>query len=111
MTGCSCRPTRCFNSFASRTKPLIHVMFAFQIGSKADSEIRYRFDEKPMQPVEARILPRAQDLRDREETEVKQFLDGLANALYIQISSLDKGGTSAEFRVAGAQQGIDVLTA
>ena len=93
-----------------KNKPLIHVMFAFQIGSKADSEILYRFDEKPMQPVEARILPRAQDLRDREETEVKQFLDGLANALYIQISSLDKGGTSAEFRVA-AQQGIDVLTA
>ena len=91
-------------------QPLIHVMFAFQIGSKADSEILYRFDEKPMQPVEARILPRAQDLRDREETEVKQFLDGLANALYIQISSLDKGGTSAEFRVAGAQRGIDVLT-
>jgi len=90
-------------------QPLIHVMFAFQIGSKADSEILYRFDEKPMQPVEARILPRAHDLRDREETEVKQFLDGLANALYIQISSLDKGGTSAEFRVA-AQQGIDVLT-
>ena len=96
-----------------KNKPLIHVMFAFQIGSKADSEIRYRFDEKPMQPVEARILPRAQDLRDREETEVKQFLDGLAtaNALYIQISSLDKGSTSAEFRVAGAQRGIDVLSA
>jgi hypothetical protein len=44
---------------------------------------------------------------------VKQFLDGLAtaNALYIQISSLDKGGTSAEFRVAGAQAGIDLITA
>ena len=38
-----------------KNKPLIHVMFAFQIGSKADSEIRYRFDEKPMQPVEARL--------------------------------------------------------
>ena len=48
-----------------------------------------------------------------KKTEVKQFLDGLAtaNALYIQISSLDKGGTSAEFRVAGAQRGIDVLSA
>ena len=48
-----------------------------------------------------------------KKTEVKQFLDGLAtaNALYIQISSLDKGGTSAEFRVAGTQRGIDVLTA
>ena len=45
------------------------------------------------------------------KTEVKQFLDGLANALYIQISSLDKVSTSAEFRVAGAQRGIDVLSA
>ena len=30
-------------------QPLIHFTFAFQIGSKADSEILYRFDEKPMQ--------------------------------------------------------------
>ena len=30
-----------------------------------------------------------------------------ANALYIQISSLDKGSTSAEFRVAGAGSGTD----
>ena len=47
------------------------------------------------------------------KTEVKQFLDGLAtaNALYIQIRSLDKGGTSAEFRVADAQRGIDLLAA
>ena len=95
-----------------KNKPLIHVMFAFQIGSKADSEIRYRFDEKPMQPVEARILRGLKIFVIEKKTEVKQFLDGLAtaNALYIQISSLDKGGTSAEFRVA-AQQGIDVLTA
>ena len=96
-----------------KNKPLIHVMFAFQIGSKADSEILYRFDEKPMQPVEARILRGLRIFVIENKTEVKQFLDGLAtaNALYIQISSLDKGGTSAEFRVAGAQQGIDVLTA
>ena len=57
-------------------------------------------------------LARAQDLRDREEDRGEQFLDGLAtaNALYIQISSLDMGSTSAEFRVAGAQHGIDVLS-
>ena len=86
--------------------------FAFQIGSKADSEILYRFDEKPMQPVEARILRGLKIFVIEKKTEVEQFLGGLAtaNALYIQISSLDKGGTSAEFRVAGAQRGIDVLT-
>lgn len=94
-------------------QPLIHVMFAFQIGSKADSEILYHFDDKPMQPVEARILRGLKIFVIEEKAEVKQFLDGLAtaNALYIAISSLDKGGTSAEFRVAGAQRGIDLLSA
>ena len=58
-----------------------------------------------MQPVEARILRGLRIFVIENKTEVKQFLDGLAtaNALYIQIRSLDKGGTSAEFRVAGAQ--------
>ena len=96
-----------------KDKPLIHVMFAFQIGSKADSEILYRFDAGPMQRVEPRILRGLKIFVIETKTEVKQFLDGLAtaNALYIQISSLDKGSTSAEFRVAGAQRGIDVLSA
>lgn len=79
-------------------------MFAFQIGSKADSEILYRFDEKPMQPVEARILRGLRIFVIEDKTEVKQFLAGLptANALFIEIHSLDKGRTSAEFRAAGA---------
>jgi hypothetical protein len=94
-----------------RGQPLIHVMFAFQIGSKADSEIFYRFDDAAMQPVEVRILRGLRIFVIEKKTEVKQFLNGLAtaNALYFQISSLDKGNTSAEFRVAGAQRGIDVL--
>ncbi|MGH6826219.1 hypothetical protein [Methyloceanibacter sp.] len=94
-------------------QPLIHVMFAFQIGSKADSEILYRFDEKPMQPVEARILRGLKIFVIENKSEVKQFLGGLAsaNALFVAISSLDKGRTSAEFRVAGAQTPIDLLEA
>jgi hypothetical protein len=96
-----------------KNQPLIHVMFAFQIGSKVDSEILYHFDDKPMQPVEARILRGLKIFVIEEKADVKQFLDGLAtaNALYIAISSLDKGSTSAEFRVAGAQRGIDLLSA
>jgi hypothetical protein len=87
-------------------------MFAFQIGSKGDSEILYHFDDKPMQPVEARILRGLKIFVIEEKAEVKQFLEGLAkaNALYMAISSLDKGSTSAEFRVAGAQRGIDLLS-
>jgi hypothetical protein len=96
-----------------KDKPLIHVMFAFQIGSKADSEIVYRFDEGPMQRIEPRILRGLKIFVIEKKAEVTQFLAGLAtaNALYLQISSLDKGGTSAQFRVAGAQPAIDVLAA
>ena len=88
-------------------------MFAFQIGSKADSEIVYRFDDKPAQPIDARILRGLKIFVIEDKTEVKQFLGGLAtaNALYFEISSLDKGRTSAEFRVAGAQRGVDLLDA
>src|SRR6476659_6243391 len=96
-----------------KNQRLIHVMFAFQIGSKADSEIVYRFDDKPAQPIDARILRRLKIFVIEDKTEVKQFLGGLAtaNALYFEISSLDKGRTSAEFRVAGAQRGVDLLDA
>ena len=45
MTGCS-PPDALLQLVCLKNKPLIHVMFAFQIGSKADSEIRYRFDER-----------------------------------------------------------------
>jgi len=87
-------------------------MFAFQIGSKADSEILYRFDEKPMQPVDARILRGLKIFVIEDKAEMNQFLDGLAtaNLLYVVVSSLAKGRTSAEFHVTGAQRGIDPIT-
>jgi len=48
-----------------------------------------------------------------DKNEVAKFIDGLAtaNALYLVISSLDKGRTSAEFRVAGAQTPIEWVAA
>jgi hypothetical protein len=96
-----------------KNHPLIHISFAFQIGSKADSEILYRFDDKPAQPVEARILRGLRIFVIEDKAEVEQFFDGLgtANALYIMIDSLDKGKTSVEFRVAGAQTPIELLSA
>lgn len=95
-----------------KNHPLIHISFALQIGSKADSEILYRFDDKPAQPVEARILRGLRIFVIEDKTQVKQFFDGLgtANVLYIMIDSLDKGKTSVEFRVAGAQTPIDLLS-
>jgi hypothetical protein len=96
-----------------KNHPLIHVTFAFQIGSKGDSEISYRFDNQPAQPIEARILRGLRIMVIEDKNEVAKFIDGLAtaNALYHVISSLDKGRTSAEFRVAGAQAPIEWVTA
>jgi hypothetical protein len=96
-----------------KNHPLIHFTFAFQIGSKGDSEISYRFDEQPAQPVEARILRGLRIMVIEDKKEVATFFDGLAaaNALYVVVSSLDKGRTSAEFRVAGAQTAIEWIAA
>jgi hypothetical protein len=96
-----------------KNHPLIHFTFAFQIGSKGDSEISYRFDEQPAQPVEARILRGLRIMVIEDKKEVARFFDGLAaaNALYVVISSLDRGRTSAEFRVAGAQTPIEWIAA
>jgi hypothetical protein len=47
-----------------------------------------------------------------DKDEVAKFIDGLAtaNALCFVMSSLDKGRTSAGFRVAGAQTLIEWIT-
>ena len=52
-----------------------------------------------MQPVEAHILRGLKIFVIEKKTEVKQFLGGLAmaNSLYIQISSLDKGARALSF--------------
>ena len=65
-----------------------------------------------MQPVEPRILRGLKIFVIEKKAEMTQFLAGLAtaNALYIQISSLDKGSTSAVPRRWHAT-GIDVLAA
>ncbi len=96
-----------------KNHPLIHVSFAFQIGSKGDFEISYRFDEQPAQPVDARILRGLRIMVIEDNKEVAKFIEGLAaaNALYLVVSSLDKGRTSAEFRVAGAQTPIEWIAA
>ena len=96
-----------------KNHPLIHFTFAFQIGSKGNSEISYRFDEQPAQPVEARILRGLKIVVIEDKKAVAKFVDELATAttLYFVISSLDKGRTSAEFRVAGAQTPIEWIAA
>ena len=80
-----------------KDKPLIHVMFAFQIGSKADLKFSIASMRDPCCGSSRASWRGLKIFVIEKKTEVKQFLDGLAtaNAPHIQISSLDKGSTSA----------------
>jgi hypothetical protein len=87
---------------------LVRLQFGFQVGSKADSDVSYRFDDKQSHSVEARMLRGLKIVVIEKEGEVAQFTQGLAtaNVLYVVINSLAKGRTVAEFEVAGAPPAI-----
>jgi len=88
---------------------VIHLQFAFQVGSKADSEISYRFDERPGHTIKGHILRGLKIVVIDDKREAVPFIDELqtANVLYVVISSLAKGRTSVEFRVTGASAAIE----
>jgi hypothetical protein len=89
------------------------VIFGFRIGTNADSEFSYRFDDHADHGVEARTLRDSSVAVIEDKAEVAQFMKELApaNVLYVVISSMAKGRTSAEFRVTGPQAAIDTLSA
>jgi hypothetical protein len=68
-------------------QPSIQFVFGFQIGSKADSETAYRFDEQREQLVEVHILRGLSVAVIEDKKEVEQFLTELASAnlLYLVI--------------------------
>ena len=82
-----------------KNKPLIHVMFAFQIGSRLIPKFAIALTKSRCSRSRPRILRGLKIFVIEKKTEVKQFLDGLAtaNALYIQISSLDKAVRALSF--------------
>jgi hypothetical protein len=94
-------------------QPVVHLQFAFRVGSKGDSDVSYRFDKEPSHSVKARFLRGLKIVLIEDKSEVAQFMDGLAtaNVLHLTISSMAKGRTSAEFRVAGAPAVIEMLRA
>jgi hypothetical protein len=92
-------------------QPMVHFLFVFQIGSKADSEISYRFDDKPTHAIKPHILRGLETMVIENKGEVAQFLKDLAaaNTLYVMINSLAKGSSAASFNVAGASAAIETL--
>jgi hypothetical protein len=92
-------------------QPVVHFMFGFQIGSKADSEISYRFDERSAHRIKPHILRGLEKMVIENKAEVAQFMNelGTASVLYVSINSLAKGSSAASFNVAGAQPAIELL--
>lgn len=92
---------------------LVRFAFAFRAGATKNSVFGYRFDEKQGHEIKVRFLRGNKILVIQGKTEVAQFVDELAAAsvLYIQIRSLTKGRTAAEFRVSGATAAINAAFA
>jgi hypothetical protein len=92
-------------------QPEVHFIFIFQIGSKSDSEISYRFDDKPAHTIKPHILRGLEMMVIKDRSEVAQFMNLLAtaNTLYLTINSLAKGGSTASFDVAGASPAIELV--
>jgi hypothetical protein len=92
-------------------QPMVHFQFGFQIGSKADSEISYRFDDKSTHAIKPHILRGLEIMVIEDKGEVAQLMKELAaaNTLYVTINSLAKGGSTASFNVAGASAAIDLV--
>jgi hypothetical protein len=92
-------------------QPVVHFEFGFQIGSKSDSEITYRFDEKPAHAIKPHILRGLEMMVIEDKAEATQFMNELAtaNRLYVTINSLAKGSSAAAFNVAGAPAAIELI--
>lgn len=94
-------------------QPVIQLVFAFQVGSKNDSDVSYGFDRTPNHRVTARFMRGLKVMVIENKRGVAQFLDRLATAkvLYFTIESIAKGRTSAQFPVVGAPAVIKLLRA
>ncbi len=89
-------------------KPVVSFRFEFKVGSDRNSFLGYRFDEKPGHETNARFLANALTVVIDHDDEVAQFVSDLAtsNVLHIRIRSFNRGRTTAEFKVDGAEAAI-----
>jgi hypothetical protein len=94
-------------------EPLVHFTFGFQLGANATSTIAYRFDGKPGHNITPHFLRGNTMFVIDRKSEVEAFVKELAvsDVLILQISSLTKGQTTAEFHVSGAKAAIDAALA
>lgn len=95
-------------------QPLVRFAFDFKIGSNPNSELGYRFDDKPgVENVPVRVLAGRQMIVIEEPQAVATFAAGLAGArkLYMRIRSLTSGRTSAEYTLDGSDAALQAAFA
>ncbi len=91
-----------------RDVPTARFVFNYYVGTEKNSTLGWRFDEKPGQEGEARILRDYRTVIIDQPGEMKTFLGQMATSriLYIRIRSLNGPRTSAEFVVEGGAEAI-----
>ena len=90
-------------------QPAVVMAFQFTIGSTRNSELSYRFDEKPGHLPKVRFVDDYKKVIIEDPAEVSLFVSELAasKSLYVLIRSLNGGRTSAEFQLDGAPAAIE----
>jgi hypothetical protein len=94
-------------------KPVVKVVFSLRAGANKNSTLAYRFDEKPGHDAKATFLQDHKSIVIDEKAEVARFLDELATSstLFVRVTSLFVGNSSAEFRVHGGKDAIEAAYA
>jgi hypothetical protein len=96
-------------------KPLVRFAFAFKIGSDANTSLGYRFDDKPGRDniSGARFLQEHRTVVIENKPDVLQFVADLrgSQSLYVRISSITQGRSTAEFKLDGSEAALDAAFA
>jgi hypothetical protein len=87
-------------------QPIVRIAFQFKIGADRNTNLGYRFDDKPgHDDVDSRVLFGNEVIVIENRSAVAQFIADLAgsNVLYLRLRSLGGTGTTAEFKVNGGE--------
>ena len=89
------------------------MKYVERIGANRSAILEYRFDDKPGRKAEARFLQDYKTIVIENRAAVTAFVDELAsaNVLYLRVTSLFAGRTTAEFFVHGAPAAIEAAYA
>ena len=86
---------------------------SIQVGSTRNAEFSYRFDDKSGHRRKARFVDDYKRVIIEDKNEVAQFVAETAtsNVLYVLIRSINRGRSSAEFRLDGTPAAINAAFA